>query len=112
MYPHHVGVGGLHPQAIIRDAPVGGVNVEHLVHRRDVEEDEERRGWGYLRGEVFGAEMPFLGHAKSALRLASETIEEIAVSSESYRELAFGECAPGALHRPVEGLWSAVCGTV
>ena len=80
VYPHHVGVGGLHPQAIIRDAPVGGVNVEHLVHRRDVEEDEERRGWGYLRGEVFGAEMPFLGHAKSALRLASETIEEIAVS--------------------------------
>ena len=80
IYRHHVGVGGLHPRAIIRDAPVGGVNVEHFVHGRDVEEDEERRGREYLRGEVFGAEMPFLGHAESALRLASETIEEIAVS--------------------------------
>ena len=59
IYHHFAGVEGRYPWAIIRDALVGGVNAEHLVHGRGAEEDEERRGRDYLPGGMFGVEMAF-----------------------------------------------------
>lgn len=104
---HRVGAGEPRPRATICDALVGSVNAEHLAHGREVEEDEERRGWEYLRGEVFGAKMAIKAMQNRSFYWPVRLWKKMLRADESYRGLWFGE-GPGSTVRTFAAPWKTV----